>query len=132
MKSVLDEIKSQVWRVAEVRKKLIDEEAKLDCLRLDQCVTAAQQSAPHQTPPPASGEPLLTVEELAAYLKTSSRNIRQKTEAGKIQAFAIGKTDSRSKDYRYRLVDVLRDFSSDPLQAPVIMQRKTKSKAVGK
>lgn len=121
-------IKDQVWRVAEVIKTGVDEVGKLACLWLDSRSSPKVQNLPTENAQMINQ--VMTIKELAEYLKTSERNVRQKTENGEIHAFNIGKKDSLSKDYRYKLDDVLRELSNDPLQVPVIMQHNKTFKAV--
>ena len=121
-------IKDQVWRVAEVIKTGVDEVGKLACLWLDSRSSPKVQNLP--TGNAQMINQVMTIKELAEYLKTSERNVRQKTKNGEIHAFNIGKKSSLSKDYRYKLDDVLRELSNDPLQVPVIMQHNKTFKAV--
>ncbi len=125
MGNELEAIKNQVWRVIEAGKKFADEAGVLVCLSVDvwSARTLHTRTTESLNPTSATLE-LMTVQELASYLKTSVKTVRQKTKNGELPAFRIGKRDSGSEDYRYRLEDVLRDLSNDPLQVPEAMQHK--------
>lgn len=131
MASDIETIKNQIWRVIEAGKKFADEAGVLVCLSVDLWSKRTQHthSAESFKPTYATVE-LLTVKEIASCLKTSEKTVRQKTKNGELPAIRIGKQNSGSEDYRYRLEDVLRELSNDPLQAPEAMQHRPKLKAV--
>ena len=117
-------LKAQVLRVAEVVKTGVDEVTELVCLWLD------SQSETTKTFSNGNNEKfcieeLLTPSQLAKILQVSESSIRAKTERGEIQGYEVGKKDSQSKDYRYKLDEVLRSLATNPLQITVAVQQQT-------